>query len=472
MVGSVSKAALGACCWLAAAVAVAGGLPPPVEQALQRAHVPREALVAVVQDTGSGAQRLAWQAERPVNPASLTKLVTTYAALDILGPSWTWNTPVWLDGTLRHAGPEGVLDGDLVIQGRGDPTLVLERIWLLLRHVRQLGVREIRGDIVLDRGAFEVAESPPGGFDGEALRPYNVDADALLLNYKSLLLTFTPDAAQGRASVGSEPPLAGVRVDDSVALSDAPCADWHAALRADWSDAGRVRFAGSFPASCGEKLWSVAYAEPKSYNARALAGLWAELGGVLSGGVRDGVAPASAPSFEVASPPLADVVRDINKYSNNVMAQQLFLTLGLMQRGAGTPDNAREVLREWLAGRLGAAAEDTLLDNGSGLSRETRLSAQVFARLLQQAWASPVMPELIASLPVSGLDGTLRRSQAPLGRAHLKTGSLRDVAGVAGYVLGASGRRQVVVAIINHPNANAARPALDALVQWAAQDLR
>jgi D-alanyl-D-alanine carboxypeptidase/D-alanyl-D-alanine-endopeptidase (penicillin-binding protein 4) len=473
MVGSVSKAALAAGCWLAAAVALAArGLPPPVEQALQRAHVPREALVAVVQDTGSGAQRLAWQAERPVNPASLTKLVTTYAALDILGPSWTWNTPVWLDGTLRRPGPEGVLDGDLVIQGRGDPTLVLERIWLLLRHVRQLGVREIHGDIVLDRGAFEVEPSPPGGFDGEALRPYNVDADALLLNYKSLLLTFTPDAAQGRASVGSEPPLAGVRVDDSVALSDAPCADWHAALRADWSDAGRVRFAGSFPASCGEKRWSVAYAEPKSYNARALAGLWAELGGVLSGGVRDGVAPARAPSFEVASPPLADVVRDINKYSNNVMAQQLFLTLGLMQRGAGTPDNAREVLRQWLAGRLGAAAENTLLDNGSGLSRETRLSAQAFARLLQQAWASPVMPELIASLPVSGLDGTLRRSQAPLGRAHLKTGSLRDVAGVAGYVLGASGRRQVVVAIINHPNANAARPALDALVQWAAQDLR
>ena len=470
MVGSVSRAALGACWLVACAAAMAGGLPPQVEQALQRAHVPPEALVAVVQDTGSDAQRLDWQPARPVNPASLTKLVTTYAALDILGPSWTWNTPVWLHGTLHR--PDGVLDGDLVIQGRGDPTLVLERIWLLLRHVRQLGVRDIRGDIVLDRGAFEVTDAPPGGFDGEPLRPYNVGADALLLNYKSLLLTFTPDAAQGRASIVSDPPLAGVRVDAGVALSDAPCADWHAALRPDWSDAGRVRFAGSFPASCGEKLWSVAYAEPKSYNARALAGLWHELGGVLSGSVRDGPAPASAPSFEFASPPLADVVREINKFSNNVMAQQLFLTLGLMQRGAGTPDNARAVLREWLAGRLGAAVQQTLLDNGSGLSRETRLSAHDFARLLQQAWASPVMPELTASLPVSGLDGTLRRSQAPLGRAHLKTGSLRDVAGVAGYVLGASGRRQVVVAIINHPNANAARPALDALVQWAAQDLQ
>jgi D-alanyl-D-alanine carboxypeptidase/D-alanyl-D-alanine-endopeptidase (penicillin-binding protein 4) len=129
------------------------------------------------------------------------------------------------------------------------------------------------------------------------------------------------------------------------------------------------------------------------------------------------------------------------------------------------------VLRQWLAERLGAAAREAVIDNGSGLSRETRLSAQLFARLLQQAWAGPLMPELLASLPVSGLDGTLRRSGAPVGRAHLKTGSLRDVAGIAGVVLGASGRRQLLVAIVNHPNANAARPALDALVQWATQDL-
>jgi D-alanyl-D-alanine carboxypeptidase/D-alanyl-D-alanine-endopeptidase (penicillin-binding protein 4) len=471
MVGSVLRAALAACGLAGAASAGAGALPPSVEQALQRAQVPPEALVAVVTDLGSGAERLAWQAQRPVNPASLTKLVTTYAALDILGPAWTWNTPVWLQGTVHGQGSDGVLDGDLVIQGRGDPTLVLERVWLLLRHVRRLGVRQIHGDIVLDRAAFEVDPAPPGGFDGEALRPYNVGPDALLLNYKALLLTFTPDAAAGRARIAAEPPLAGLRIDGSVALSDATCGDWHGSLRADWTHADRVRFAGSYPASCGEKRWSVAYAEPASYNARALAGLWAELGGTLSGRVRDGPAPAAAPSFEVASPPLADVVREINKFSNNVMAQQLFLTLGLMQRGAGTADNARGVLQQWLAERLGATAEDAVIDNGSGLSRDTRLSARLFARLLQQAWAGPLMPELISSLPVSGVDGTLRRSQAPLGRAHLKTGSLRDVAGVAGVVLGASGRRQVVVAIINHPNANAARPALDALLQWAAQDL-
>jgi serine-type D-Ala-D-Ala carboxypeptidase/endopeptidase (penicillin-binding protein 4) len=161
------------------------------------------------------------------------------------------------------------------------------------------------------------------------------------------------------------------------------------------------------------------------------------------------------------------VVRDINKFSNNVMAQQLFLSLALVQRGQGTVDVARELTRQWLTDRLGDVGRTALIDNGSGLSRDARVTAQMMARLLQLAWASPTMPELLSSLPVVGVDGTLRRSKAPSGRAHLKTGSLRDVMGIAGVVLSHTGRRYVVVAIVNHPNANAARPALDALVKWA-----
>lgn len=442
----------------------AARLPPEVLVALERAKVPPEALSVVVQEAGSGRTRLAWNAEQLRNPASLTKLWTTYAALDLLGPGWTWSTPVWLHGRVV----DGVLHGDLVIKGQGDPKLVPERVWLLLRRVQALGVREIQGDIVLDRSAFSVPEQHPGDFDGEPLRPYNVRADALLLAYKSVLLSFTPDAARGVALVGVEPTLAGVSAAASVPLSGGPCNDWRGELKADFSDAQRVRLAGSFPLACGEKQWPLAYADPHRYDERLLGGLWHELGGRLSGSVRDGTAPATAPSFTLVSPPLAEVVREVNKFSNNVMAQQLFLTLGLVRGGAGTPEAAREVLRRWLAERLGArAAEGALLDNGSGLSRETRMSAQQLARLLQSAWTSPVMPELLASLPVSGTDGTLLRSKAPAGRAHLKTGSLRDVAGVAGVVLAASGQRYVLVAMVNHPGAGAARPALDALVQWA-----
>jgi serine-type D-Ala-D-Ala carboxypeptidase/endopeptidase (penicillin-binding protein 4) len=446
--------------------AVAAPLPNDVAAALDRAKLPRESFVAVVQEVGSARQRLAWQADQAVNPASLMKLLTTFAALEMLGPAWSWNTPVWLQGTVK----DGVLDGNLVIKGSGDPKFVLERVWLLLRRVQQAGVHEIRGDIVLDRSAFNVPDQNPADFDGEPLRPYNVRPDALLLNYKALSFTITPDPTRGVATIGVDLPLAGVRVDSSVPLTARPCDDWRGALKPDFSDPARARFSGALPAACGEKTWALAYADPKSYNERALAGLWADMGGKLLGKVRDGVAPNTRPSFELLSPSLAEVVRDTNKFSNNVMAQQLFLTLGLTQRGSGTPELAREVLKQWVSERFGSAGAGLVIDNGSGLSRESRASAQLLARLLQAAWVSPVMPELMSSLPVSGVDGTLKRSRATLGRAHLKTGSLRDVNGVAGYVLSGSGRRYVVVAIVNHANAGGARPALDALVQWAAND--
>jgi serine-type D-Ala-D-Ala carboxypeptidase/endopeptidase (penicillin-binding protein 4) len=457
--------------FLPAAASAAGsaprGLPAEVEAALDQAKLPRDALVVVVQEVGAGATRVNWQPQKLVNPASLAKLITTSAALDLLGPAWTWSTPVWLQGNLQN----GVLDGSLHIKGSGDPKLVLERLWLLLHRVQQLGVREIRGDIVLDRSAFALPEQNPGDFDGEALRPYNASADALLLNYKSVVMTFTPLPSKGVVVVATDPPLHGVKADTSLPLSNAPCDDWRSALKADFSDPTRIKLSGSFSTACGEKQWAVAYADPKTYNERALRGMWLDMGGRLGGVVRDGAAPANvAPTFEVLSPPLAEVVRDINKFSNNVMAQQLFLSLALVQRGQGTVETARELTRQWLTDRLGDVARTALIDNGSGLSRDARVTAQMMARLLQVAWASPTMPELLSSLPVIGVDGTLRRSKAPSGRAHLKTGSLRDVMGVAGVVLANTGRRYVVVAIVNHPNANAARPALDALVKWAIVD--
>ena len=462
----------------------AQNLPPEVQAALQRARVPAIALSVVVQDVGGGRPVLHWRPHEPVNPASLAKLLTTAAALDRLGPAWRWRTPVWLDGPLR----DGVLDGSLVIQGSGDPTLVLERVWLLLRRVQALGVREIRGDIVLDGSAFAVAEADPGDFDGEALRPYNVRPAALLLNFRSVIYTFVPDAAAGVARVVAEPPLAATVVDASVPLAAGPCGDWRAALKAGF-EAGRTRFAGSYATACGEQTWPVADPQPATYDARLLEALWREMGGRLHGRARAGSAPAQArPSFEWLSPPLAEVVRDINKYSNNLMAQQLFLTLALQAapQQPATEEAARALLNQWMAersaepGPAGGRAESALppasaaaqpvLDNGSGLSRHTRISAQQMARLLLQAYDSPVMSELMSSLPITGLDGTLRRSRATPGQAHLKTGSLRDVNGVAGYVLSDSGRRYVLVAIVNHPQAAAARPALDALVQWTLRD--
>ena len=446
----------------------AQGLPPEALQSLQRAGVPADAMSVVVHDATSGRSVLQWQEQRPVNPASLIKLLTTMAALERLGPAFTWSTPVWLTGPIK----DGVLEGSVFIKGSGDPKLVLERVWLMLRRVQQLGVRDIRGDIVLDNSAFVVPETDASDFDGEPLRPYNVRPSALLLNFRSVTYTFVPDEAAGVARVAVEPALAGTQTDRTVPLQTGPCGDWRSALKASF-EPGRTRFAGSYNSACGESNWPVADPQPGTFEARLIDALWGEMGGQLRGSVHEGLAPLLLkPTFEQRSPALAELVRDINKYSNNVMAQQLFYTLALQARknGPATLDSARDTLARWLAERTGDLGDEVVLDNGSGLSRQTRISALRLARLLTQSFDSPVMSELMSSLPISGLDGTLRRSRATAGRAHLKTGSLRDVAGVAGYVLSSSGRRYVVVAIINHANANAARPAVDAVVQWVIRD--
>jgi serine-type D-Ala-D-Ala carboxypeptidase/endopeptidase (penicillin-binding protein 4) len=458
-------------CWLLALATLplsAQGLPGEVDAALTRAKLPRDAMTLLVADADAKAPpRLAHRANVPVNPASIAKLATTFAALELLGPAFTWSTPVYLDGPIR----DGTLHGNLYIKGQGDPKLVSERLWLLLRRVQGLGVRSIAGDIVLDRTAFEASSQDPGAFDGEPLRPYNASPDALLLNFKSIVITFTPTAA-GQAQVHMEPPLAGVAVPVGVPLTAGPCGDWRTGLKADFSDAGRIRFSGGYPATCGERSWPVAYADAGTHALRTVAGLWHQMGGTVAGQVRDGQVPAGlAPVFELQSPPLAEVVRDINKFSNNVMAQQLFLTLSLHQMGLGTLEGSRGVMRQWWRERF-AESDTPTFGNGSGLSRQERATAHQLGRLLQAAWASPLMPELASSLPLAGVDGTMRRARGKsVGLAHLKTGSLRDVSGVAGYVHGASGRRYVLVAIAHHPQAQAARPVIEALIEWTARDL-
>ena len=478
----VLLASLAACAF--AALAQAQGLPAEVEAALARAKVPREALAVLLVDAqGNAAPRLSHRASAAMNPASVMKLVTTYAALDLLGPGYTWSTPVFLEGAVRDA----TLYGNVYLQGQGDPTLVLERLWLLLRRLQGMGVMSIAGDIVLDRSAFTLPPTDPARFDGEPLRPYNASADALLINYKSVVMTLAPERSSNLARIQFDPPLAGVQVQTSVPLLAGDCSDYRGALKADFSDPSRIRFGGGYPASCGEKTWPVAYADPASFSVRAVQGLWQEMGGKLAGAVRLGTVPAAVaaakPAFELSSAPLAEVIREINKYSNNVMAQQLFLTLGRASAlpdgtngeggeplRSGSFDAARAVVQRWWKERI-SASDAPLLENGSGLSRQERISAQALARLLQVAYASPLMPELMASLPISGVDGTLRRVKSrAAGYAHLKTGSLGDVVAVAGYVHASGGRRLVLVALVNHPNAKAARPAIDALVEWASQN--
>lgn len=438
--------------------------PPALLRALQAQGLPAQALALWVADARNPAQpRWQHRADQPVNPASVFKLVTSLAALEILGPTYRWRTGVWLDGAVDA---QGVLHGNLVLRGGGDPQLVVERLWGLLEQVRARGVRRIAGDIVLDASAFAPERAEPYAFDGEGTRAYNVQADALLVNYHAWTLGFRPDAAAGVAWLHVVPPLAGLQAPARVPLRPAaPCGDWRAALQLQPPTAQRLVLDGGYPLACGPRDWVLADPEPASASARMVAGLWQHTGGGLQGQSRAGLAPARAPDFEWPSAPLADVLRDMNKFSNNVMAQQVFLTLALQAEPAqpASAALARAALLRWWHARLGANVP-LVVDNGSGLSRHTRLSAQALGHLLALAQAGPLRAELVASLPLMGRDGTLAHADGGGGQAHIKTGSLRDVLALAGWVHAAQGHDWLVVAVVNHPQAQLARAPLHAWI--------
>jgi D-alanyl-D-alanine carboxypeptidase/D-alanyl-D-alanine-endopeptidase (penicillin-binding protein 4) len=445
-------------------------LPEPVARALVKAGIPEASAALYVHEIGSERPLLTAGAERAMNPASTIKLLTTYAGLDLLGSAYSWTTEAYAAGALK----DGVLAGDLVIKGRGDPKLTLENFWLLLRELRGRGLREIRGDLVLDRSYFAAETFDPSRFDDQPTRPYNTGPDALLVNFKAVRLQFIPDTEARAVRIVAEPPLPQVQIVNNLAFDATGfCGDWASKVRLDAqgnSTAARFAFNGAFPASCGERERYYSVLGHSQYVLAVFRELWRELGGTLSGTVREGAAAADARLLtSVKSPALSEVVRDINKFSNNVMARQLYLTLGAAATGApATPEKSARVIRQWLA-RKGLSFPELVLENGSGLSRAERVSARNLGLLLLSAFRSPVMPELIASLPVVAVDGTMKKRLAGAnvaGQAHIKTGSLAGVRSIAGYVLDTQGRRMVVVLFVNHANAGNTQAVQDALLRW------
>jgi D-alanyl-D-alanine carboxypeptidase/D-alanyl-D-alanine-endopeptidase (penicillin-binding protein 4) len=444
--------------------AAGADLPAPVLQALREARVPQASVSVVVQEVGARRPSLAVNADATRNPASVMKLVTTYAALELLGPAYRWKTEVYLDGD------------DLILKGTGDPKLNYESFWMLLRNLRGRGLREIRGDVVLDRSHFGETSLTP--LDHELFRPYNVVPDALLVNFKSLRFVFLPE--NGKVRVFVEPDLPGLELVNALRLSGGACPEGRAfrdlIQAAFQSKPPRAAFTGLYPVACGERDLNVALHHPEDYVAGMIRTLWTEMGGTWRGTVRAGVVPPSARLlYTHESEPLGEIVRDINKFSNNVMARQLYLTLAAELGGApAQPDNAARAVAQWLTFK-GIEAKELVLENGSGLSRLERASAATLMALLQAAWRSPVMPEFVASLPVVAADGTMRKrlhGEAVAGNAHVKTGLLSDARAIGGYVLARSGRRHAVVMIANHPNAPQAEAAFDALLAWVRAGAR
>lgn len=454
-------------------------LPEPVSAALAQAGLPPETLAAIAIPQTFWARTWQHRADEALQPGSTIKLVTSVVALDRLGPNHRGSTELYAAAPIE----QGVLTGDLVLKGGADPELDLPALWQMLFELRQRGVHTIAGDLLLDRSLFRPPRIDVGvaPFDDAPEWPYNMVPDALMLAGNLTGLRLASDGQSLGARLA--PPLEGVDIDTSaVRLSDDDCSAWSRDWRTPVVSAGeaaqwQVRLQGGFPRRC-EASALLQLLDRDVLAERQLRALWASLGGRWlqgAGRVREAVTPAGAVRIaRHESRPWGEVLRGLNKRSDNPLARLLFLQLGLaaMAREPATPTlelARREVLR-WFD-EHGIDRQGLVLDNGSGLSRSERIAPRSLARLIEVALQGPHAPELLASLPVAGVDGSLRRrlkGGGAEGWARLKTGSLKDVVSLAGTVRDTRGATWIVVAMINHPEAARGRPALDALVEWVA----
>jgi len=493
------SAFIAVCFWFASFLAHANealplAIPQVVASSLERNQIPLETVSISVAEIVPGRpgkyvakKVLDWRSSDPMNPASTMKLLTTLSGLDILGPQYRWRTSVYTDGVVR----QGVLKGNLYLQGTGDPKLVPEELAKMMKDLQGLGIQKIDGNLFFDRSAYAPSVMEHNTIDGEALRAYNVPPDPLLYAFRTLSFQLGKSRTADFIDISYSPILSQLKVSNQMQLVDRPCDNWKSNIRFNLDPEGAsntdqpitAQFSGAFPSACKGVNFNVVALDANTFLTQGFAAAWELAGGSWAQAPvgKNGTVPLAARlllQFEGIA--LSDDVLDINKYSNNVMARQLLLTLALEKMGKpATTANGELVMQSWLK-QNGLDFQGLVVENGSGLSRNEAISASQMNQILLTARNLPVGDIFYNSLPIAGTDGTMRnRLMSQLRKflhlkkkpeARIKTGSLVDVRAISGYVLSKSGKMYAVTSFINHPNAWRGLEAHDQLLAWLLED--
>ena len=469
-------------------------IPKAVASSLDRNQIPKDSVsISVIEiepsQTGKHSAKniVDWRANQAMNPASTMKLVTTLSGLDILGPKYRWSTNLYTDGLIR----QGTLKGNLYLQGTGDPKLIPEELAKLMKDLKNLGIQKIDGNLIFDRSAYSPSVMEHNTIDGESLRAYNVPPDPLLYAFRTLSFQLGKSRTADFIDISYTPTLSGLKVDNQMQLVDRSCDNWKSGIRfnldlderAATNQPFLAQFSGAFPNTCKGVNYNVVALDANTFLTQGFTAAWELVGGVWAQPPtgKNGTVPVAARLLlQFEGIPLGEDVQDINKYSNNVMARQLLLTLALEKIGKpATTANGDLVIQSWLK-QNNLDFSTLVIENGSGLSRNEAISAANMNQLLLTARNLPVGDAFYNSLPIAGTDGTMRnRLMTQLRKflhlkkkpeARIKTGSLADVRAISGYVMSKSGRMYAVTSFINHPNAWRGLEAHDQLLTWLLED--
>lgn len=447
----------------------AGGLPAWLSADLKQIGIPSAAVAVYVKESGTGTTLISHNSTTPFKPASITKLVTTYSALEILGEDYVWHTPVYMTGIVQN----GELKGNLIFRGVGDPSLSYERIRAFCAELYRRGIRVIKGDVIIDKSFFAFNAEVPDQFYREAENPWNLPPQPLLVNGKLVTLTVFPDKKTGTAKTSIEPDLPLIRTENRVSMTAGRCDAGLNGIQLDVTGDARnaiIRVSGTLPDQCGPFVKRISVLGPDAYFAASLKKGFEQQGGRIDGVVKPGQIATQARFLgSIPSGSLMEIIRETNKNSNNLMARQLFLAVGAALTGKPpSPDVSERALLSWIAQRM-PETSSFVLENGSGLSDEDRVTAKGMVALLEYIGNSRYAAQFLDTLPAVGEDGTMRirlHEQPVAGRSVAKTGTLRDTRAIAGIVVSQRGRSYIFCMIVNHPRAAAAVPSIDRLIAW------
>ena len=424
--------------------------------------------MAVIPLNGPGIAQYI-NADAAMSPGSIVKLVTTYAGLELLGPNYRWDTDFLTDGSLSG----DTVHGNFYVRFGGDPKLTIERLWSTLNDLRGMGISTIDGDLVLDGSVFRIDGGfPPFNDNGDNPHaPFLVEPSPYLTNLN--LIHFQVRADERGTQAWSTPHLPQITIDNRVsATSEGPCP---ARRRFDWTpifheDQGvTVRVTGELPQGCRTSSY-LSLLPHEQYSASLIRGLLTQMGINITGDNRSGTTPDDARlMLQTTSPDLVSMVRDINKWSSNLMARQLLLAIGAETRAGDDPDDRVAGIRaiyDWLESK-GINTNGMVIDNGAGLTRHGRISARQAASILEQAWNSPYSADLMASMPLIAMDGTMARrlrNTGLAGQGRIKTGSLEDVRSIAGFTRDEQNTTWAVVGMVNAQTAWNGQAVLDRIL--------
>lgn len=425
---------------------------------------------AMVISITRGDTLFAHGADRKLVPASTMKLFTSAVALDRLGAEHTFSTDVLRDGTV---GPDGILKGNLILRGDGDPSLSprfvrggpAASMALLAQLVAGAGVRRITGDLIADASGFEGRRIPEGWLSRYAGAGYAAPFSALTLNENIVIVGVTPGRAGGAASVLLEPATTGMTVTNTVRT----VAGGGTRISARRIGDDRVLVSGTIGARTGTRRYQLVVGDPVTFTAGALKAALESQGVTVDGAVRAGRTPERAAIVtSLPSPPLARLVSVMNRESINIFAELLYRNAarGLERKAVGSAESAGATLKEFMTKDVGAKPDAVTATDGSGLSVLDRVTPRALVQLLDHAHRAPWGSAFHASLPVAGESELLRnrmRATPAQGNLHAKTGTTNDVIGLSGYVTAENGEILAFAFLYNGKDRWHARETIDAM---------